>query len=616
MTTFYIKKQICVLLATLVFSASCNAQSPSSQTTYPKEVEGQILQVENSLGGRVKIEGEHWTLKDRMAHYGFNGVSIAVIKDYKIVWARGYGWADVNEKTPVTENTLFQVASVSKSINSMGILKLVQDKKIDLNADINQYLSSWKFPYDSVSKGKRITTLNLLTHTGGISNSAAEYVFKDTIPTLIQTLNGQASPSRFVYSVIAAARSVTEPGIAFQYSNNGIGITQVMVGDITKKPYEQYIAETVFKPLGMEHSCYTADSIKARKHVLATGYLNGIEIPGKHVIVPPIAAGGLWTTPTDLAKFVIELQLSYLGRSNKVLSREMVKRMLTPYIDSAACPGVFLRDMNGGKYFEHSGSLPGFNSQYYASMEGGNGVVVIVNAGASDGFVREIVNSVATVYKWKDFYKPVYKKTVNVPDIILQKYAGVYSAGEDRFTMILKKEEGYVLYADRVYSKMYFTSAADFFNVEFPTEKHFLYDALGNVTGYSRMLNGVAQPSLVKILDPARLTGSEDLFGTVGWAFLENRNYIKAARYLKRGLDLYPRSLMTEMNLAHAYLFSNDYEAAIKIYKAHLDETIPGAGKWQDMIKSDFVFFKNNKSDKGLMDKALAELKLEGAEGY
>jgi CubicO group peptidase (beta-lactamase class C family) len=635
MKKYYLLTQIYPLLLVLVCFTSCNGQvktnlpkdSPDSyrdepktipigQTTYSKEVEEQIKQVQNNLAGRVKVEGEHWNILDRMAYYKFNGVSIAVIQNYKVVWARGYGWADVKEKRPVTENTLFQVASVSKSINSMGVLKLAQDKKIDLNTDINQYLTSWKFPYDSVSHGKKITTLNLLTHTGGITSSAPEYVFKDTIPALIQTLNGEASPSRFVYSTVVPARSITEPNVKFQYSNNGIGITQLMVSDITNKPYEQYISEVVFKPLGMMHSCYTADSIKSQKQILATGYLNGVEIPGKHVIIPTIAAGGLWTTPTDLAKFIIELQLSYQGKSNKVLSQEMAKRMLTPYIETIA-PGVFLKEVNAGKYFEHSGSLPGFNSQYYGSMEGGNGVAVIVNSGSSSVFIQEIINSVATVYNWKDFYQPIYKKAISVSDSSLQKYVGVYTAAEDRFTIIVKKEDGYSLFADGTYDKMYFTNETDFFNAEFPTEKHFLKDASGNVTGYSRTLNGIPQqPSLVKVLNPAKLAGNEDFFGTAGWTFLENKNYDEAIKYLKRGMDLYPNSLMMEMNLAHCYLFKNDYADALKTYKAHLNEIVTADIKWQDMIKSDFVFFKNNKFDKRLMDKIFADLKLEIPEGY
>lgn len=608
--------QISFLMLFLIFFSSCKGQDPlHAPAAYSVETEKQIVLVENNLGGRIKIEGEHWNIMDRLAYYKFNGVSVAVIENYEVVWAKGYGWADINEKIPVTENTLFQAASVSKSINAMAVLKLAQDKKLDLNADINTYLTSWKFPYDAVSKGKKITTLNLLTHTAGISGSSPEYVMQDTIPTLLQTLNGEAKHSRYVYSTVSPARSVMEPGLEYRYSNNGIGITQLMVSDITGFPYEQYIAKTIFQPLGMLHSTYSSDAIRSQQ-TFATGYLNGVEVPGKHVIIPAIAAGGLWTTPSDLAKFIVEMQLSVEGRSNKILSKEIIERMLTPYIDSVAA-GVFIKDVNGEKYFQHSGSLPGFNSQYYASMKDGNGVVIMVNAGNATAFIQEILNSVAEVYKWKDFYQPVYKKAIALPDSIMQKYTGVYTTSDARFTLILKKDDDYSLYADGIYSKMYFTDQADFFNVEFPTEKHFLIDAKGAVTGYTRTLNGVPhEPSLMKVNDISELNGSEDLFGTAGWAFLENKNYYEALACLKRGNILYPSSLMMQMNLAHAYLFADDYASALQIYRSHMDETINDNILWQDIIASDFLFFKNNNFSTAPMNRIFAELKLQTPDGY
>src|SRR5664279_2583638 len=139
--------------------------------SYSKEVETKITQVENNLSGWVQISDKpnKWTLAERMKFYHAHGVSIAVIKDYKIEWAKGYGWADSAEQRPVTIETLFQAGSNSKSLNAIGVLKLVQDSKLDLNADINNYLKSWKFPYDSLSKGKKITLMNLLSHSAGLT---------------------------------------------------------------------------------------------------------------------------------------------------------------------------------------------------------------------------------------------------------------------------------------------------------------------------------------------------------------------------------------------------------------------------------------------------------------
>src|SRR5262249_10102625 len=137
---------------------------------YSPEIENKIKQVEQSLGPQTLIAGKpRPTLQERMAFYHINGLSIAVIHNYKIEWARGYGWADSAEQRPVTTRTLFQAASISKSLNGVGVLRLAQKGKLDLYADINKYLTGWKFPYDSLSKGRKITVANLLSHTGGLT---------------------------------------------------------------------------------------------------------------------------------------------------------------------------------------------------------------------------------------------------------------------------------------------------------------------------------------------------------------------------------------------------------------------------------------------------------------
>ncbi len=150
-------------------------------------VKDKIQQVENGLAPPVQTEGEAtYNINERMAFYHIQGVSIAVIHNYKIEWAKGYGWADAEKKLPVTENTLFQAGSISKSLNSLGVLNLVQQKKIDLYTDINAYLESWKFPYDSLSKGKKITMANLLSHSAGLTvHGFGGYETGKDLPTLV-----------------------------------------------------------------------------------------------------------------------------------------------------------------------------------------------------------------------------------------------------------------------------------------------------------------------------------------------------------------------------------------------------------------------------------------------
>ena len=184
----------------------------AQQPTYSKDIEAKIKQVETNLSCWLQIQDSmnEWTLQERMAYYKLRGLSIAVIHNYKIEWARGYGLADTATKKPVTTQTLFQAGSISKSLNGVGVLKLVQDKKIDLYADINTYLRSWKFPYDSLSKGKKISTANLLSHTAGLTvHGFPGYANGDTIPSLPEVLDGK-SPAN-----TGAVRSQFEPALRY-----------------------------------------------------------------------------------------------------------------------------------------------------------------------------------------------------------------------------------------------------------------------------------------------------------------------------------------------------------------------------------------------------------------
>ncbi|MHA3789751.1 serine hydrolase [Flavobacterium hauense] len=450
-----------------------------NKTPYPKATETQIKQIEENILPWVLLKDSlPMTLEERMKFYGVNGLSIAVIKDYKMVWAKGYGFADAAEKRIVDENTLFQAASISKSLNAVGVLKLVQDKKIDLDTDINNFLKSWKFPYDSVSKGKKITVANLLSHTGGTTvHGFPGYTNKELLPKTTDILNGKKPANT------EAVRSETAPGIKFNYSGGGTTITQQIVADITGQAYDDYMWKTVLKPIGMMNSSYTQPPLASKKKLLATGYTaEGIEIEGKYHIYPEQAAAGLWTNPTDLCKYIIELQLSYIGKSNKVLNRNTARTMLTPYLpkDEAAL-GVFISKEGSEEYFLHGGSNEGFRCQYLGSIEGGNGVVVMLNSD-NGGIMEEIINSVATVYNWKDFYKPVVKTVIKVPETILDTYIGDYQNEETSFSIV--KENGALwMKFPWATQKMYFTSNDEFFRYENKNTPRFIKDVQGKVSG-------------------------------------------------------------------------------------------------------------------------------------
>lgn len=370
-------------IITVFLSLNIFAQNPNDK----------IKLFETHLNYWDASKAKKWTLKDRMELYNANAVSIAVIKDFKVEWVKAYGYADLSENRKATPQTLFQAASISKSINSLGILKLVEEGKLDASNDINNYLTGWKFPYDdAISKGKKISIDNLLSHTAGLSvGGFMGYEKGKKLPTIIQILDG-VSPSNS-----NAVRSVFEPGLKFQYSGGGTAITQLILENTTGEKYENYMLKEVLRPLGMNESSFNQPPIDNKIGLLATGYnANGSEVKGKYHIYPEKAAAGLWTNPTDLAKYVIETQWSLAGKSNKILSKEMsVKRVENNL-------GVFLNDFKGTKYFGHSGGNEGFVCYYVGSLEDGNGVVVMTN-GRNMRLIDEIVCSIASMNKWKNY---------------------------------------------------------------------------------------------------------------------------------------------------------------------------------------------------------------------
>jgi len=401
----------------------------SSQTIDPA-IQKKITAVENSLAPAI-IFGDtipKLNIEKRMKETAIPGLSIAVIRNYKIEWAKGYGWADVEEKRKVTTDTRFQAASISKSLNSMGILKLVEMGKLEPEADINNYLTSWKFPYDSLSHNKKISVYNLLSHTAGLDiHGFPGYEKTDTLPMLQQILDGKRPANT------KAVRSLFEPGKKFKYSGGGITISQLILTNVTNSNYADWMQKNVLQPLDMTNSSYQQPPTATSN--LATGYYgNGKPVTGKYHIYPEQAAAGLWTTPTDLAKYIIECQLAMEGRSKKVLSQSMMKKRLTPYIDSNAALGVFIEKKAGQLYFTHNGGNEAFLCTSYGSMQGGNGVVIMIN-GENFAVINELLNSVAIVYGWKGFYNPTFKKIVTLPKDTLQKLVGNFLLEKDTLTV-------------------------------------------------------------------------------------------------------------------------------------------------------------------------------------
>jgi CubicO group peptidase (beta-lactamase class C family) len=335
--------------------------------------------------------------------------------------------------------------------------------------------------------------VNLLSHTAGLNiHGFGGYRHGVALPTVVQILEGKKP----AYS--PRVKSMFAPGLKFQYSGGGVMVSQLIVMNVTRQPYDKYMYNNVLKPLGMTSSTYVQPLLNIKSDLLATGYrANGTQVGGKYNIYPEQAAAGLWTNPTDLAKYIIEIQSAYHGKSHKILNQQITQLMLTPYIDKNAALGVFINDWNNGKYFGHDGGDEGFRAIYFGSVDDGNGVVIMVNSDNSI-ILEEVMNSIARVYGFKGMDQSVLKKEAVVADSVLQTYTGEYQLTPGILTIT---REGNRLYGQiRGQSKLelFAEKQNKFFSKAVNAEIEFIKDNEGNVIKAILYENGTHEAKKLK----------------------------------------------------------------------------------------------------------------------
>lgn len=394
---------------------------------------GKIANVEKGILPAVVVKGERdmaFTMEAMMAKLNVPGVSVTVIEQGRIAWARAYGRAHVDGES-LSVNNLFQAASVSKPLVAMAVLSLVEAGLLDLDSDVNRYLKSWQVPENDFTQTEKVTLRRLLSHTAGVvSFTHDDGAPLGRVPTLLQILKGEP-PAHETPVVVDCV-----PGTERRYSNEGYAIIQQVMEDVTGRPFPELMRACILAPLGM--TCSTFEQPLSEKQLVraATGHIgSGEPVEGKGLIYANMAAGGLWTTPTDLAKFALEIQRSVAGESNRVLSQEMTARMLEdPEIGTSLGWGV----MGEGRErrFGHHGRSYGFVCTLRAMVAEGHGVVVMSNSGKAIPLLEGIALAVAAQYDWPGDLKPREVEPVALSESKLRAYTGRYVIGGDYFVTI------------------------------------------------------------------------------------------------------------------------------------------------------------------------------------
>jgi CubicO group peptidase (beta-lactamase class C family) len=362
------------------------------------DVGGRIRRVEQGLRSLRKTENQpSWTIEERMKQYRLQGVSVAVINDFKVEWARGYGTRNVQTSDPVTDVTLFQVASVTKTITAAVTLKLVQDGILDLDRDVNDYLKSWKVPENEFTREAKVTIRRLLSHSAGLSvHGFRGYAEGEPVPSILETLDGKPPANN------DPVRVERRPGWGYEYSGGGYTLLQLLIEEVTGRRLGRVAKDLIFDPLDMKHSSIGwPHSVSLIDHVARAHMKDGTSKRAHTFLEDGSGCCELWTTPTDLGKFMIAIQLALRGEKGLILSPEMAKAMMTPTNSPQMGLGFLLRKFGPAVYFSHSGGNVGFSSWFIAHSEAGYGVVVTTNTSGTASIALEIMQSVADVYDWE-----------------------------------------------------------------------------------------------------------------------------------------------------------------------------------------------------------------------
>jgi CubicO group peptidase (beta-lactamase class C family) len=343
------------------------------------------------------------SISDRMQHYATPGVSIAVIHDWRIETARAYGVLNAGTGVPVTTDSLFEAASTSKFITAVMALRCVQDGRIALDGDVNRFLRSWKVPDGELTREHKVTLRRLLTHQAGLP--ATNYGYDETmgLPTLLDVLRG-VSPA---WNRPAVPELV--PGSRWQYSNVAYDLIQLLLEDVTGIAFQDLAQQEIFSPLGMDRSsfAYPLDPTRSLHEAIPHDAQGIPREPAMHPTA--VAHAGLTTTPTDLARFTLEVMRSHRGESEALLSRAMTEQLLRRQCDIdpdvfglplSEGLGVILKGNGTELSFAHPGSnLPGLNCWLIGTPARGAGAVIMTNAARGELLAMEIYASILQEYR-------------------------------------------------------------------------------------------------------------------------------------------------------------------------------------------------------------------------
>jgi CubicO group peptidase (beta-lactamase class C family) len=460
-----------LIVPVLFLLAGCETQKSLTRA--------RIKSVENGLLRAVYIKGlkpERLRLEDRMQFYQVPGVSLAVIDNHAVEWARAYGVSDVQTHQLVTPDTLFQGGAFSQAVAAAVTLHLVEKGRLDLEGDIHQWLRSWKLPTPSHPAEKFMTLRQLLTHSAGLAAQVFDgYSQTETLPGLEQVLSGE-KPAK---NVLVWGES--PPGSRARYSESNYVVLEQLLSDVENKPFSDIAQEFVFGPLGMKQSTFEVLPPSAAPERAAFGHLrDGKPVDGGWHNYPGAAAKGLWTTPSDFAAFVVELLQAGLEKSSKVLSPAAARSLLSPQVGNYTFG--FSVDGRGDEInFSIRGKTDGFSCFAVLYPARGQGAVIMTNSENGAILIEEMLRALSAAYEWPHF-KPEEKALYRLDPSIYQQYIGRYQVNPNYILRVSQDDFNLIIQpTGQAPTKFYVEGETLFFSIDPFIRIQFRKDKQGNV---------------------------------------------------------------------------------------------------------------------------------------
>jgi CubicO group peptidase (beta-lactamase class C family) len=415
------------------------------------------LREETTIPGQA---GSPCSLQQRMTQTCTPAVGVGVIDNFEVAWTRGFGTLAEGAE-PATANTPFQCGSISKPVFALAVMKLAENGTIDLDADVNDYLASWRLPANDGWQ-PRVSLRQLLSHTAGTTvHGFPGYPASGPWPTVSEILRGvqPANNQPIVVDLL--------PGTQFRYSGGGMTIAQQAIVDVTGKPFPELMRELVLDPVGMTDSGFEQPAPAAFASRAARGHSwNGTGMRGGYHVFPEMAAAGLWSSAADLALLGVEVMRALRGNSSKLgLAPETVSSMLRPQLPNQETGqelvglGWFCLGKEQTFRFGHDGWNHGYVATMLMLPAIGKGVVVMVNSNQGWMLRGEIAAAIGREYGW-----PALKDAPEIgefaPDVA---YAATYESANGKLRVMQDGNRLLVAFALQPPLPLFPAAAGEFF---------------------------------------------------------------------------------------------------------------------------------------------------------